>query len=105
MTDREYAEDIDPEQYCSHLKNPPAKNVKYQCSSKFYICNFTEKPCVAREIEDRTYEGDILDYSYPVINIDLLKSCPANNISKEVAKAVINDRIKRQISELEKKIL
>lgn len=94
---------VDASQYCRHLINPPNVGVQYQNYSKFYLCKFTEKPCIARRIDDVSKNSDVFSYFSPSINQNELESCPARNVSDEVAKAIVNDGLERKILELREK--
>lgn len=82
--------------YCTSLTNGLKKNTgdyKLWVAKEFYICGITGKPCIAREIEDRTSAGDIFVYGYPVINEAKLSSCPAWNIPQEEALKLLELRL------------
>lgn len=95
------------EKYCIHLTNPPKKGVIYKFdTNNCYRCDITEKFCIAKYDESREFHDShsMWGYHYPCIEESNLKKCPLHNISEKIAKAIKEDKIKREISELEKKL-
>jgi hypothetical protein len=97
---------VDLKQYCTQLTVAPSANLHddYQGCDRFYICGITQNPCIAKDIIDTSDNCDRASYSRPVINTDLLETCPAHNVSNDLADLLKKAVFQKRVSELEAKM-